>query len=109
MTLPGEKRNYQRYDHVTKKIMYQADPENKFNNAMLINYSEGGMLLRTDKHIEVGQPLTIKMKESKEQTTGPEKYDFYFGQIKWTDNDNKHPATKVFHYGIEYDAPVKYF
>lgn len=109
MTISSEKRNHQRYDHVTKKVMYQTNPETQFNNAMLINYSEGGMYLRTEKYLEVGQTLTIKMEESKEKTTGPEKYDSYSGQVKWTNNARTNSDAQVFQCGIEYDAPVTYF
>ncbi len=109
MTKFIERRMHNRFDHVTSNVKYRKEPEEEYNPAFLINYSESGMFLRTSERMDVGQQITVRMEETRENTTGPEKYDVYNGTVRWVENFQTKPDNLYYMYGIEYNHPVSFF
>ena len=109
MTEFNERRMHDRFDHITSKVMVKKDPEDAYTSATIINYSEGGMYLRTNEYMQIGQPVIIKMEESKKDTTGPEKYDSYNGKIRWIENIQLKADVSKYQYGIEYHQLISFF
>lgn len=109
MTEFNERRMHDRFDHVTAKVMYKTDSNDTYTGATMINYSEGGMYLRTNESLKIGQPVIVKMEENKKNTTGPEKYDSYNGQVRWVENVEAEPNVENYQYGIQYQQPVSFF
>jgi hypothetical protein len=100
---------HNRFDYVTPNVKYKKGAKDEYCPAFLINYSESGMFLRTSERMDIGQQITIKMEETREDTTGPEKYDAYNGTVRWVENFQTKSDNLYYMYGIEYNQPVNFF
>lgn len=108
MTKYTEKRMYERYAYETPQIMYKKDSNGGYNFATMTNYSQGGMYLKSSEYMDIGQHVIIKMEAYNENANGPEKYNYYYGQIRWIKNFHTKPYDSSYGYGIEYDQQVSY-
>jgi hypothetical protein len=103
-----EKRIHERHDYETPKVMYKKDSKDVYNYATITNYSQGGLYMKATEYMDIGQTVIVKMEEHRQNATGLEKYDYYYGQIRWIKNFHTNPYDSSYGYGIEYDRPVSY-
>ncbi|MCP3874794.1 MAG: PilZ domain-containing protein [Desulfobacteraceae bacterium] len=104
----SEKRQYERYSYDTPVILYKLDSNETYAYAKLKNYSQGGVYLRTNEYVDVGQKVLVQTQNFYEDSKGPEKYEKYYGKIKWVESFENNSHSSAYGYGIEYDQPVYY-
>ncbi len=56
-----EKRRHNRFDHLTSNIKYTKDPETPYTQALLINYSKGGLFLKTSEAMDIDQIIFFRV------------------------------------------------
>ena len=66
------------------------------------------MYIKTNEYLDVDQPVLIKMQNYYKDSKGPEKYEKYYGKIRWIENYDTKSHSSTYGYGIEYDQPVYY-
>ncbi len=105
-----EKRMYQRVEleNQSPKVMYKKESNDVYNYARIVNYSNSGIYLKTNEYLDIGQHVILKMEDYDPAKKGPEKYDYYYGQIRWIKNFHTKPYDSSYGYGIEYDQMVTY-
>lgn len=103
-----EKRKFERVDYQTPKMMYKKGAKDVYENAIMTNYCPGGMYLKTQDYLDIGQQIIIKMNNYDPLSTGPEKYDYYYGKVRWIRHFHSQPYDSSYGYGIEYDQPVMF-
>lgn len=103
-----EKRLYERVDYQTRKVVYKKDSNDMYTSATITNFSQGGLYLKSAEFLDIGQHIIIKMEDYDPTKPGPEKYDYYYGQIRWIRNFHTQPYDSAYGYGVEYDQPVYY-
>ncbi|WP_300463056.1 PilZ domain-containing protein [Desulfobacula sp.] len=110
MEVYKEKRHYQRYGHSSPMHLHLMDNQDQYYYAEMKDYSQGGMLLLTNKKLVVGHLVYLEMKNYDDHAPGPEKYKSYFGSVKWsTPSSSSDLDTKGSHkYGVEYNEPAYY-
>lgn len=102
----SEKRTHLRYAYETSRVVFKKDASADYCYATLINYSPGGMYIETNEYMDIGQAVIIKMEDFNQDAKGPEKYDFYYGQIKWIKNFHTTIYNANHGYGIQFDKPA---
>ncbi len=104
----NEKRISQRYDHITPNVKFKTGSDDQYHIGILVNYSENGMYIKSNKLIDIGNSISLHMPDHSKRTTGPDKYARYSGQIKRTEIYTNLPGNTLYGYGLEYDRPVKF-
>ncbi len=98
LTLPEEVRKIQRREFVrvetNKRIKYSKLEEEKFNSAVLIDLSGGGMRIKANEKLELNELVTIYLEDEKISVEGKivraDKYkDYYDYGISYSHIDNK--------------------
>ena len=103
-----EKRVHERVNYPKPTVLYKKGFSEGYHSGTMTNCSKGGMYLKTDEYLTVGQPVIIKMESRQAREDGPDSYDYYYGQIRWVRNFHTEPYDSAYGYGIEYDQPVYY-
>ena len=100
-----EKRMYQRVESENKSpmVMYKKHSNDEYNTARVANYSQGGIYLKTNEYLDIGQHVILKMEGHGPDKKDLGKYDYYYGQIRWIKNFHTQPYDSSYGYGIEYD------
>ncbi len=106
MTGYSEKRRHDRIHYETSRLMYKKDSKAPYSYAAMTNYSPGGLYLRTNEYMDIGQPIIVKMEEYDINATGPERYDYYYGQIRWIKNFHTKSYDPSYGYGIQFDTSM---
>lgn len=104
----SEKRQYERYECDTPAYLYRYDDKNQSYDAYLYNYSQGGAYIQTKEEMDYDQQVYIKIKKYDSTAKGPEKYEYYKGYVKWSDDLGTSSPGGQYGYGIEYAEPVYY-
>ncbi len=97
-----EKRRHHRIDHVTSNIKYTKSPETPYTQALLINYSENGIFLKTSEQMDIDQPVTVWIDKPVEKAIGHEKFNSSQGYVRWMDQYHSHTHGTLYRYGIEF-------
>ncbi len=99
-------RSYDRYDYEAE-VQYAYAGEEKYYDAKVYNYSNGGMYFKTQYPVAAGSKLYIKMKNYAPSGSGPEAYKSYYGSARWY---SRYAGSDTPYYGvgIEYKEPVDY-
>ncbi len=103
-----EKRRYERYNHQASLLLYRNETLSSGAAAELQNYSIGGMYLKTEEALDIGQELFIKIRNYDPSDGGFEKYDKYIGYVKWSDELGTSQPPGPYGYGVEYAETVTY-
>ena len=100
------RRAYERYDYEAE-VRYAYSGEEKYYDAKVYNYSNGGMYFQTEYPVKEGSKLYIKMKNYDASGSGPEAYEGYYGDVKWY---ARYPGSDTPYYGVGvgYKEPVEY-
>jgi len=104
----SEKRSYGRYECNTQAYLYRYDDREQYYDAGIYNYSAGGNYLASNEEMDIGQQVYIKIQKYDETVKGPEKYEYYSGYVKWSDDLGTSSPGGQYGYGIEYAEPVYY-
>ncbi|MBU1343587.1 MAG: PilZ domain-containing protein [Proteobacteria bacterium] len=104
----SEKRLYERYDYQEPVSLHRYESQDQFYAAKMYNYSSGGMYLRTNEEMTVGQHVYVRLKNYYADSKGPEKYKNYSGYIRWSDELGTSVPSGQYGYGVEYTKPVYY-
>ncbi len=97
-----EKRRHHRFDHVTSNIKYTKNPETPYTQALLINYSENGIFLKTSEHMDIDQPVTVQIDKPVGKAIGHEKFNSSQGHVRWMDQYHSQAHGTLYRYGIEF-------
>lgn len=103
-----EKRLFRRVDYQTSNMVYKKDANDTYTAATMSNYSQGGMYMKSSEPMTVGKHVIIKMEDYDPNHSGPERYDYYYGQIRWIKNFKADVGDPYYGYGIEFDQVVYY-
>ncbi len=104
----SEKRHYERFDDQVPASLHRYDSQDRFYAAKIYNYSSGGMYLRTNEEMTVGQHVYVRIKNSDSDPKGPGKHKDYSGYIRWSDELGTSIPNGQYGYGVEYSEPVYY-
>lgn len=104
----SEKRRYERFDHQVPASLHRHDSQDQFYAAKTYNKSSGGMYLRTNEEMTIGQHVYVRIKDNTADPKGPEKYKNYSGYIRWSDDLGTSIPNGQYGYGVEYAEPVFY-
>lgn len=89
--------------------LHRMDYQDQSYYAEMIDYSQGGLAMRTNEKLVIGQFVYLEMRNYDKASAGPERQKSYSGSVKWTDpsrldgGKNKGP----YKYGIGYSNPVQ--
>ena len=108
MTEKKNRRKHERIVYETSKLMYKRDSKDDYNYGVMTNYSPGGMYLKTSEYMDIGQAVIIRMEDYDGKVSGPEKNDYYYGQIRWIRNFHTKPYDSSYGYGIEFDREMSF-
>jgi len=108
METPSEKRQYERHDFQLPVYLYRYDAQDKYYEANIYNYSNGGMCLKTNEKIDIHEQVYVKIKNLDKTSKGPEKYEKYSGYLRWSSELGTSSPGGQYGYGIEYAEPVYY-
>jgi PilZ domain-containing protein len=97
-----EKRKHHRFDHITSNIKYTKSPEIPYMQALLINYSENGMFLKTNEHMDIDQMVLVRLDDSSENAISHDMLNSSQGVVRWMDHYYSHAHGTLYRYGIEF-------
>jgi Tfp pilus assembly protein PilZ len=103
-----EKRHYRRYDCDQSAYLYKYDDRDTYYEADMCNYGKGGMYLNTNHKMDIDEQVYIKIKNYDENSKGPEKYKYYTGYVRWSNDLGTSYPDGQYGYGVEYEVPVSY-
>ncbi|UCG08969.1 MAG: PilZ domain-containing protein [Desulfobacterales bacterium] len=100
MKVHHEKRKSERHDHGAS-IVYAFHNSDKFYNARMCNFSNGGLCFESSVAIEPGSDIYVMMEEFVPDTIGSEIYDGYLAEVRWCQElPEVDPA--LYHVGVKY-------
>ena len=102
------KRQYERYEYNAPMYLYKHESQDQYYYANMSNYSSGGMSLKTDEKMDVGQHVYIRTKNYNKDSSGPEKYEEYSGYVIYSNELGTSVPSGQYGYGIKYAEPVYY-
>ena len=100
------KRSYERY-YYEAPVQYAYAGEEKYYDAKMYNYSNGGMYFESAYAVEPGSQVYVKMANYSADASGPESYESYYGEAKWCSQTTKQNAA-YYGVGVQYAEPVTY-
>ena len=104
----SEKREYKRYDYDSQVYLYKYDSQDQYYEGNMYNYSCGGMYLKSNEKMEIGEQVNVKIKNYNPDSSGLEKYKNYAGYVKWSSDLGTSSPGGQYGYGVEYAEPVYY-
>lgn len=99
-------RTYERYSYEAA-VQYAYAGEEKYYDAKMYNYSNGGMYFETQYAVEPGAKMYIKMANYSPNASGPESYETYYGEARWC-SEYSGPGAAYYGIGVQYEEPVSY-
>lgn len=107
MASAQRKREHKRYGCENDAYLYRYHDQEKHFDAKVSNYSQGGLFIETRETMNAKQRVFIRMKKTNYYGSGPEKYQYYVGYIKWRDSLGPTSSEK-YGYGVQYEYPVQF-
>ncbi len=103
-----EKRLYKRSEYKAPASLHRYDEKDQYYYAKVYNYSNGGMYLRSNEKMQIGQHVYVKLRDFDSYSKGPEKYKNYSGYVRWSDELGTSSPSGQYGYGVEYTQKVYY-
>ena len=82
MQKKDERRVFERYDH-DAPIVYAYHDTDRFFQALMCNYSIGGMCFQTSKAVDPGSDVYIMMENYSPDNVHADLYEGYFAEVRW--------------------------
>jgi hypothetical protein len=104
MNAKDERRVFERFDN-DASIIYAYHNTDRFFQAMMCNFSKGGMCFKTPEAVDTGSDIYIMMEDYAPDTIQAELYEGYFAEVRWCCQlpDPEVPEYKV---GVKYYKTV---
>jgi len=82
MQKKDERRVFERFDH-DAPIVYAYHDTDQFFQAIMCNYSQGGMCFTTPDEVSPSSDIYIIMENFSLDGNQPELYESYFAEVRW--------------------------
>jgi hypothetical protein len=100
MTRCDDKREHERFDF-NASMVYAYHDSDRFYQARMCNYGEGGMCFVSGNVLEPGSDIYIMMENFSPDAVGAEFYDGYLAEVRWCQKLELENAVQ-FRIGVKY-------